>query len=89
MCGSCSNENAFKLMYFKHQDKLREGRPFSQEELTSCMANLSPGTPQLAVLSFHGGFHGRTAASLACTHSKAIHKVDVPLAPWPVTDFPR
>ena len=47
-----------------------------------------PGTPDLAVLSFHGGFHGRTAAALACTHSKYIHKVDVPLAKWPVTDFP-
>ena len=32
---------------------------------------------------------GRTAASLACTHSKPIHKLDVPLAPWPVSDFPR
>ena len=36
------------------------------------------------------GIHpGRTAASLACTHSKPIHKLDVPLAPWPVSDFPR
>ena len=22
MCGSCSNENAFKLMHFKHMDKV-------------------------------------------------------------------
>ena len=76
--------------------------------------NDAPGTPQLSILSFHGGFHGvfihlylnpsswsqspsptskwhpgRTAASLACTHSKPIHKLDVPLAPWPVSDFPR
>jgi 4-aminobutyrate aminotransferase-like enzyme len=41
------------------------------------------------VLSFHGGFHGRTAASLACTHSKYIHKIDVPLQKWPVADFPK
>jgi len=89
MCGSCSNENAFKLMHFKYMDKQREGRAFSQEEQESCMINQSPGTPNLSVLSFHGGFHGRTAASLACTHSKPIHKIDVPLAPWPVSDFPR
>ena len=53
------------------------------------MINQAPGTPNLSVLSFHGGFHGRTAASLACTHSKYIHKIDVPLAYWPVSDFPR
>jgi len=89
MCGSCSNENAFKLMHFKYMNKLREGKEFSQEEMDSCMTNDTPGTPQLSILSFHGGFHGRTAASLACTHSKPIHKLDVPLAPWPVSDFPR
>jgi len=89
MCGSCSNENAFKLMHFKYMEKLREGRTFSAEEMESCMINEAPGTPNLAVLSFHGGFHGRTAASLACTHSKYIHKIDVPLASWPVSDFPR
>jgi len=89
MCGSCSNENAFKLMHFKYMDKLREGRDFNQEEMDSCMVNDAPGTPNLSVLSFHGGFHGRTAASLACTHSKPIHKLDVPLQAWPVSDFPR
>ena len=89
MCGSCSNENAFKLMHFKYMEKLREGRTFTAEEMDSCMINQAPGTPNLSVLSFHGGFHGRTAASLACTHSKYIHKIDVPLADWPVSDFPR
>jgi len=89
MCGSCSNENAFKLMHFKYMNKLRGDRDFSAEEMESCMINQAPGTPNLSVLSFHGGFHGRTAASLACTHSKYIHKIDVPLAPWPVADFPR
>ena len=80
MCGSCSNENAFKLMHFKHMDKVRAGEGFSQEAMESCMVNMAPGTPNLSVLSFHGGFHGRTAASLACTHSKYIHKIYVPLA---------
>ena len=89
MCGSCSNENAFKLMHFKYMDKVRGGRDFTQEEMESCMINEQPGTPRLSVLSFHGGFHGRTGASLTCTHSKAIHKLDVPLFDWPTTDFPR
>lgn len=89
MCGSCSNENAFKLMHFKYMNKVRGDRDFSVEEMESCMVNQAPGTPNLSVLSFHGGFHGRTVASLACTHSKPIHKLDVPLPAWPVSDFPR
>jgi len=88
-CGSCSVENSFKLMYFKHMDKVRGGRDFNEEEMTSCMINQSPGTPRLSVLSFDGGFHGRTHGSLSCTHSKAIHKLDVPLFDWPTADFPR
>ena len=39
MCGSCSIENSFKLMYFKHMDKVRGGRAFNQEEMDSCMIN--------------------------------------------------
>lgn len=89
MCGSCSNENAFKLMYFKYMDKVRGGSPPSDEAMKSCMDNMAPGTPRLSVLSFHGGFHGRTPGALSCTHSKSIHKIDVPLYDWPVTDFPR
>ena len=89
MCGSCSNENAFKLMYYRYMDQVRGGRAHNEEEMTSCMVNQLPGTPRLSVLSFHGGFHGRTPGSLTCTHSKAIHKVDVPLYDWPTTDFPR
>ena len=43
MCGSCSNENAFKLLYFRYMDKLRGGRDFTKEEMESCMVNKAPG----------------------------------------------
>ena len=46
MCGSCSNENSFKLMYFKHMEKTRGGRDFNEEEMITCMTNQSPGTPK-------------------------------------------
>lgn len=88
-CGSVSNENAFKLMHFYRCDKVREGRDFTEEEMASCMINQQPGTPNLSVMSFHGGFHGRTTAALAVTHSKPIHKLDVPLPQWPACDFPK
>ena len=36
-----------------------------------------------------GGFHGRTFGALACTHSKPIHKLDVPSFDWPIATFPQ
>lgn len=43
------------------------------------MLNHSPGSPELSVLSFKSGFHGRLFGSLSATRSKAIHKVHNPL----------
>lgn len=90
MCGSCSNENAFKNTFIAYRRKKRgEDVQFSQEEEESCMINRPPGTPQLSILSFHGAFHGRTLGALSVTHSKAIHKLDIPAFDWPVAHFPR
>ncbi|KAG9332873.1 hypothetical protein JZ751_014444 [Albula glossodonta] len=61
----------------------------SQEEISSCMVNQVPGCPDLSILSFMGGFHGRTLGCLATTHSKAIHKLDVPSFDWPIAPFPK
>jgi 4-aminobutyrate aminotransferase/(S)-3-amino-2-methylpropionate transaminase len=36
-----------------------------------------------------GAFHGRTLGSLSTTHSKYIHKIDVPAFDWPIASFPR
>lgn len=90
MCGSCSNENAFKNMFLWYC-KNRRGLnvDFTDAEKESCMINLPPGTPKLSILSFHGAFHGRTLAALSTTHSKYIHKIDVPALDWPIAPFPR
>ena len=53
------------------------------------MDNRSPGSPQLSVLSFRSGFHGRLFGSLSATRSKAIHKVDIPAFDWPSAPFPE
>lgn len=53
-CGSCSNENAFKAIFFWYRNKERGGAGISQQELDSCMVNETPGSPQLSILSFHG-----------------------------------
>ncbi|CAO2641882.1 4-aminobutyrate aminotransferase, mitochondrial [Lemmus lemmus] len=88
-CGSCSNENAFKAIFMWYRSKERGQRGFSKEELETCMVNQSPGCPDYSILSFMGAFHGRTMGCLATTHSKAIHKIDIPSFDWPIAPFPR
>ncbi|XP_069946493.1 4-aminobutyrate aminotransferase, mitochondrial, partial [Cherax quadricarinatus] len=89
-CGSCSNENAFKAMYMWYRTNERGGSSdFTQEELDSCLMNQAPGCPSYSLLSFKGAFHGRTMACLATTHSKSIHKIDIPSLDWPIANFPQ
>lgn len=89
MCGSCSNENAFKNMFLWYcKNRRGAGVDFTEAEKESCMINQGPGSPNLSILSFHGGFHGRTIGALSCTHSKYIHKIDVPALDWPIAPFP-
>ncbi|XP_066588774.1 4-aminobutyrate aminotransferase, mitochondrial [Prorops nasuta] len=89
MCGSCSNENAFKNIFIWYADQQRHGAPFTKEEIESCMINQSPGSPKYSIMSFKGAFHGRTLGSLSTTHSKYIHKLDVPAFDWPIASFPQ
>ncbi|GLD61330.1 4-aminobutyrate aminotransferase, mitochondrial, partial [Lates japonicus] len=88
-CGSCSNENAYKSMFIWYRNKERGHNTPSDEDISTCMINQAPGCPDLSILSFMGGFHGRTMGCLATTHSKAIHKLDVPSFDWPIAPFPR
>ncbi|CAL8317397.1 unnamed protein product [Arctogadus glacialis] len=88
-CGSCSNENAFKAMFIWYRNKERGTSIPSDADLSSCMINQTPGCPELSILSFSGAFHGRTMGCLATTHSKPIHKLDVPSFDWPIAPFPR
>lgn len=89
MCGSCSNENAFKNIFIWYAEKHRKGAPFTKEEIESCMMNQLPGAPRFSILSFKGAFHGRTLGTLSTTHSKYIHKIDIPAFDWPIASFPK
>lgn len=52
-CGSCSNENAYKVAMFSYRIKERGGSlDFNDEEMTSVMKNQPPGTPDLSIMSF-------------------------------------
>lgn len=90
MCGSCANETAYKAAFMHYQAKKRgSSADFSADELQSCMRNAAPGSPDLAILSFKYGFHGRLFGSLSTTRSKSIHKLDVPSFDWPQAEFPQ
>ncbi|RDL39324.1 putative 4-aminobutyrate transaminase [Venustampulla echinocandica] len=91
MAGSDANETAYKaaFMYRRQQERGGAKVEFSEEEIASSMLNQSPGAPNLSILSFKSGFHGRLFGSLSTTRSKAIHKLDIPAFDWPQATFPQ
>lgn len=88
-CGSCANENAYKAIFIRYNTLMRNGKDLSAEDMSACVMNQGPGCPDLSILSFKGSFHGRTLGVLTTTHSKAIHKIDIPAFDWPIANFPR
>ena len=88
-CGSTANENAYKTVFLARAAARRQGAPPTDEELSTALSNAAPGCPRYSMLGFDGAFHGRTLACLATTHSKALHKLDVPHFDWPSAPFPR
>ena len=97
MSGSDANETAYKaaFMYYQRRARARAANATSsavvepsQEETESCMNNQAPGSPNLSILSFKKGFHGRLFATLSTTRSKPIHKLDIPAFDWPQSSFP-
>jgi len=87
-CGSCSLENAFKAAFIRYRALQRGSPDPSLLELDTCMKHQLPGSPNLCILGFSKGFHGRTIGVLSATHSKALHKVDIPAFEWPSAPFP-
>ncbi|TGZ79926.1 4-aminobutyrate transaminase gata [Ascodesmis nigricans] len=90
MAGSDANETAYKaaFMYYRRRER-GEGAEFTAEENESAMRNAAPGSPDLAIVSFKRGFHGRLFGSLSTTRSKPIHKLDIPSFNWPQAEFPQ
>ena len=91
MAGSDANETAYKaaFMWKRRQERGGPNVEFTADEISSSMDNQSPGSPHLSILSFKSAFHGRLFASLSTTHSKPIHKLDIPAFDWPQAPFPH
>lgn len=90
LSGSDANETAYKAAFIYRRQQERGGKlvEFSDKEVASCMLNKAPGSPNLSILSFKSGFHGRLFGSLSTTRSKPIHKMDIPAFDWPQAKFP-
>lgn len=67
MCGSCANESAMKAAFFAYRARERgqDVGAFTKEELSSCMENQKPGSPDLCGPSVVG------AASLELTATQS------------------
>lgn len=90
MAGSDANETAYKAAFMWRRQMERGGADveFSPEDMETSMNNQVPGSPQLSIMSFTSGFHGRLFGSLSTTRSKPIHKLDIPAFDWPQAPFP-
>jgi 4-aminobutyrate aminotransferase / (S)-3-amino-2-methylpropionate transaminase len=86
--GSEAVENAIKAAFIRHARRLRGGAPPTDAELAASMRNDQPGVNAFKVISFEGGFHGRSLGALSLTRSKPIHKLDIPAFAWPAVPFP-
>ena len=85
-------ESALKVAFIRHGENRRvaAGGPKNPLELPAAeqQAILENGGTDAVVISFSGAFHGRGLGPLSATHSKVIHKADMPAFPWPVVAFP-
>ena len=86
--GSEAVENAIKAAFIRHARVRRGGAAPFAEELAACMENRQESANSMQVISFDGGFHGRSLGALSLTRSKVIHKLDIPAFPWPKVSFP-
>lgn len=95
--GSDANELAYKAAFIWKRRMQRSAAnagvdgakiDFTPEEMQSSLNNAAPGSPDMSILSFATGFHGRLFGSLSTTRSKPIHKLDIPAFNWPSAPFP-
>ncbi|MSP56152.1 MAG: aminotransferase class III-fold pyridoxal phosphate-dependent enzyme [Myxococcales bacterium] len=85
-------EAAVKAAFIVHGEKRREKAggspdPLALGEAEKARVMENAGTDAVLV-SFAGAFHGRGLGPMSATHSKLMHKADLPAFPWPMVTFP-
>jgi 4-aminobutyrate aminotransferase / (S)-3-amino-2-methylpropionate transaminase len=86
--GAEAVESAIKAACIWLARRRRGGKGPTDADFAACMKNDQTMANAFKVLSFEGGFHGRSLGTLSATRSKAIHKVDFPAFNWPTAPFP-
>lgn len=94
-CVDAGNEGieaALKAAFivFGERRRVARGQPKNPLELSAEDQErilLNAGTDAVSI-SLTGAFHGRGFGSLTMTHSKTIHKADIPAFDWPIGPFP-
>jgi 4-aminobutyrate aminotransferase/(S)-3-amino-2-methylpropionate transaminase len=86
-------EAALKVAFIQHGERRRAaaGRPKSPLELPEAEQRailLDNAGTDAVVIAFDGAFHGRGIGPLSATHSKVVHKADIPAFGWPTAPFP-
>ena len=85
-------ESALKDAFIVHAERRRRawGQPADphQQPAEAQAAWMANAGTDAVVISFDGAFHGRGLGPLSATHSKLIHKADLPAFPWPSVPFP-
>ena len=85
-------EAALKAAFIVHAERRRERGGISKNPLDASedeqRAILDNRGTDAVVVSFAGAFHGRGLGPLSATHSKVIHKADLPAFDWPMAPFP-
>jgi 4-aminobutyrate aminotransferase/(S)-3-amino-2-methylpropionate transaminase len=85
-------ESALKAAFVVHAERRRtaSGAPANPLDLPPDVqdAVLGNAGTNAVVVAFDGAFHGRGLGPLSATHSKVIHKADLPAFPWPTAPFP-
>lgn len=85
-------ESALKAAFIVHAERRRERAGLSKNPLDASeveqTAILGNKGTDAVVVSFAGAFHGRGLGPLSATHSKVIHKADLPAFDWPTAPFP-
>jgi 4-aminobutyrate aminotransferase/(S)-3-amino-2-methylpropionate transaminase len=86
-------ESALKAAFIVHGERRRAASGRSPNPLDlppeEQKAVLDNAGTDAVVVSFSGAFHGRGLGPLSATHSKLVHKADLPAFPWPQVRFPE
>jgi 4-aminobutyrate aminotransferase/(S)-3-amino-2-methylpropionate transaminase len=85
-------ESGLKAAFIAHAERGRAaaGLPTNPLDLgdAALAAAMDNGGSRAVVVAFSGAFHGRGLGPLSATHSKPIHKMDLPAFDWPTVPFP-